>query len=243
MKRQYPAFPEEAFESAEGRIYPLFSSYGEAGQKFVKPLACLSCWDHYRAIDFGAVDPFVCLWACVVPADPPGLTVDPSCENLIREMLAYSYDSNGSPKDRDNHAPDALRYLITSAGLDHKEKHLHVYRELYMPNSVKQGFDVAGLARRVKELSGTQRFKLTVADRSRPDSILTLNLNDVRAVAASTLSDHSASEIVEGVSRVNALIVATARPAHESAPPPKPERPKPPRLDFRVREGQVAAYG
>ena len=86
MKREYPSSAEEAFESAEGRVYPLFIR----SDKFIQPRTIHEDWKKFRAIDFGGVDPFVCLWGCCIPGDGPGLTVDPSCDNLIRELLAYS---------------------------------------------------------------------------------------------------------------------------------------------------------
>lgn len=51
----------------------------------------------------------------VLPDGMPRLTVDPSCENLIREMETYQWKPN-KPKDEPvkahDHACDALRYLV-----------------------------------------------------------------------------------------------------------------------------------
>lgn len=40
------------------------------------------------------------------------LKIHRSCVNLIRECGCYSYDKDGKPADADNHACDALRYLV-----------------------------------------------------------------------------------------------------------------------------------
>jgi len=56
----------------------------------------------------------------VLPDGRPRLTVDPSCENLIREMETYQWKPN-KPKDEPvkahDHACDALRYLIARLDL------------------------------------------------------------------------------------------------------------------------------
>jgi len=276
MRREYPLIAEEAFEAAEGRVYPLFSAYGEAGGRFMRrlftpekvgetvkgeveegakalalqspvlplpvssspcfPASVVSEWKHYRAIDFGAVDPFVCLWACVVPGDPAGLTIDPSCAHTIREMLAYSYVEKDRPKDEDNHAPDALRYLIISPGPKGLNGHVHVYRELYVPDSTKKGLSLPRLADWIKELSGTQHFDLTVADRSRPDCILQLCQYGIRTVAPRVLSGGRGGELAQGIIRVNTLITATAKGDAACQPPALPgiTPPVPPRFSFNA---------
>jgi hypothetical protein len=243
MKREYPHFPEEAFEAAEGRVYPLFSDVGEMGKKFVRSISILPTWKHYRGIDFGAVDPFVCLWACVVPGEPPGLTIDPRCTNTIRELLSYRYNDKSYPRDEDNHAPDALRYLIISAPSQGLTGHVHVYRELYVEKSVDHGLSVIDLAQRIGVMSGGQRFVGTYADRSRPDSILILQRQGIPTKSARALSGGRGSEIAQGIVRVNNLINATATSGEKTAAPPAPKPPKPPpRMDFTVREARPAVF-
>ena len=62
MKREYPATVEEAWESAEGRIYPLFTRSPEFLRKFdVHP-----DWPKFRGVDWGGKNPFVCLWVCEI---------------------------------------------------------------------------------------------------------------------------------------------------------------------------------
>ncbi len=51
----------------------------------------------------------------------PSLTIDPGCPNLIREMIGYHWregtetkDPRDEPEKKDDHGPDALRYLLYS---------------------------------------------------------------------------------------------------------------------------------
>ena len=204
MKRNYPRTPEEAFEAAHGRVYALFVET----PKFVRAIQTHEAWPRYRALDWGGVDPFVCLWLCEVPGDPPGLTVAPACPHTIEELLAYSYDRHGVPEDRNNHCPDALRYAVTTLGL---RGHVHVYRELYVPDSAAHGLALTDLARRVRGMTGAEGVRRTVADRSRPDSITQFCQCDVPTIAARALRGGQAGEIEQGIERVRALLASTAR--------------------------------
>jgi len=76
-----------------------------------------------------------------------------------------------------------------------------------------------------------------VADRSRPDSIVTLSRNDVRTVPSHVLSDFPGTEVEEGIARVNALINATAKDGPSPAWLTQPNPPKrPPPMNFRSQE-------
>ena len=211
MKREYPSSPAEAFESAQGRVYPMFTVYPPAGEKFIQRLRREESWTHYRAIDFGGVDPFVCLWGCVVPHESPRLTIDPSCTNLIREMLAYSYDENERPRDIHNHTCDALRYMVVSAGANGINGHLHIYRELYVPDSAAKGLSLPDLAHQIMNASGSEEYVQTFADRSRPDSIVLLCQMTVSTVPHRTLSGGRHGEIEQGIARVTNLVVGTSQ--------------------------------
>ena len=218
MKREYPSSAEEAFESAEGRVYPLFIR----SEKFIQPRAVEPLWTRYRAIDFGGIDPFVCLWGAVIPGDGPSLTVDPSCENLIREMLAYSYDAHGAPTDKHNHACDALRYLISTPPI---AGHLHIYREMYIPNSAARGMSLDDLRDKILLLSGDENYKATICDAARPDLIAHLSKRDILPSRPyrSLAGNNKQGDIAQGIVYVNQLIVGTAKNT-----PPRPE-PKPQR--------------
>lgn len=223
MVRQYPRTPEEAFSHAEGRVYPRFTEtrhvgrYGPNGVWLAGPESVSatpeinSAWKCYRAIDWGGVDPFVTLFGCIIPGDGPGLTVDPSCRNLVREMLSYRRRENSEMiLDKDNHACDALRYLIVTFNI---QAHLHIYRELYIPRSAEQGLGIPQLAEQIITLSGNDQFVGTVADRSRTDLIMMMGTHLEEPVLPHTTPgghrDRLRHEIEEGIHRVNVLIVGT----------------------------------
>lgn len=219
MPREYPANPEEAFQAASGRVYPLFTNYGEMGKRFVRRIAVHPDWPKYRGIDWGGVDPFVCLWACVVPGDPMGLTIDPDCTALIDEFLAYSRDDKGAPADKHNHNLDALRYIVVTAEV---AGHLHFYRALSIPDSAAKGFALPDLARRIVDMSAGEEYALTVADRSRPDSIQLVRQLGIRAVPQRSMpAKGRAGEIEQGIVRVNALVAGTAKGNLANAIPTK----------------------
>jgi len=155
MPREYPDSPAEAFLYAEGRCFPSFDP-----QKHVRTWSDLPYQkpdaDLYRAIDFGAVSAFVCLWLAHWRSAPPGFSVDPDCPNSIREILGYHYEPVGKsgrdkPVKLDDHVPDALRYLVVQYCL---EGHLHLYRELYIENSAaSRRTDLSDIAD-IQRLSG-----------------------------------------------------------------------------------------
>lgn len=203
MKREYPATPEEAFESAEGRVYPLFVR----NDKCIREIEVHPDWPKYRGIDFGGADPFVCLWGCIVKGNGPALTVDKSCTNLIRELLAYSWSTTGDyPEDAQNHANDCLRYIVTTFDV---RGHLHIYRELYEPDSASRGLSLPVLAERIKHYSEGEEYAGSVADRSRPDSILELRNLGIPCTGQKHLSGGQKPEIVQGIVKVNSLVVGT----------------------------------
>ncbi|MCZ7645283.1 MAG: hypothetical protein M5U26_08365 [Planctomycetota bacterium] len=206
FKREYPATVEEAWEAAEGRVYPLFA----LDERFVRRFKLEPDWPRWRGIDWGGVDPFVCLWAAEIPGAGAGLTVDPACRELLRELIAYRFGENDQPLDEDNHGPDALRYLVVSAKRDGLRGHVHVYRELYVKNSAASGLSPADLAARVKLLSTGERFERSYADRSRPDSILLFSQCGVPTLPHRHLKGPRGGEIIQGIARVAALVKATA---------------------------------
>ena len=205
VKREYPETPEEAFEAAQGRVYPLFSE----NEKFIRSIKIDPDWPKWRMIDWGGVDPFVCLWAVEIPGDPAGLTIAPECPNLIREMLDYSRDDGGAPLDADNHAPDALRYGVVTFGL---RGHVHIYREIYEAESAARGLTITELGRRIFLSSLGEQIKSTTADRSRPDSILLFSRLGIKPIRGHRKpSGGNEREIEQGVELLNALVAGTAK--------------------------------
>lgn len=210
MAHEYPETWEEAFLGAQGRVYPLFMN--KAPYIHTMTNEEFKAGRHlYRAVDWGGTDAFVCLWGIYTPG-PSRLTVDPSCKNLIREMLAYKRDETTSkPVDADNHAPDCLRYMVISNGKDGVRGWLHIYREMYIPNSAQKGLSPVDLAGRIKLMSGNEVFEKSVGDRTRPDSLLLFNQLGIPITKARQLkSVGSKSEIEQGIDRVNVLVVGTS---------------------------------
>lgn len=230
MPREYPETVEEAFTIATGRIYPTFRRtrhvlrFGPDCGRFKDGDSDLpdaptipDDWPRWRGVDWGGRDPFVCLWMVQVPNIGVGLSVDPSCQHLIREMMAYRYKpSSGWIEDRDNHGPDALRYVIVTCNL---HGHIHVYRELYVPDHVEMDLAEPQLADMVADLSRGESIQMTVCDRSRPSGILILRQHlerrsgQMERVVGNTKphgeSSRTRQEVEEGIARVNTLIIGT----------------------------------
>jgi hypothetical protein len=156
MRREFPETPQEAFEAAGGRVFPNFrrKMWPEGHLHHFEPADLSPRWPRYRGIDWGeTVSAFVCLWVVEIPSDRPMLTIDPSCENLIGEMLAYSYkeDVPDEVEEKYDHGPDALRYIVASYGL---MAWVHVYRELYVYEAVAKGHTSQTLCAMIKRMSG-----------------------------------------------------------------------------------------
>lgn len=228
-KREYPDTPSDAFEYAEGRCFPAF-----------RPETHVRIWEDlpyrkneaelYRCVDFGHSAPFACCWLAHWPAAKPGFTVEPDCPNTIKEFLAYHYDSGKSARrdrpamNQADHTCDALRYLIVSYGL---EGHVHIYRELYVPNSAASGRTDLDDIRDIHTMSGwieaaphevvrfkpgdhAERFIATVTDPSLGKTIILYNDNDIDCHGYVRPIDMTvSSQIVDGIRTVNLLIDGT----------------------------------
>lgn len=228
VKQEYPNDPAEAWEYAKGRVYPLFTRERCIGEVVIPHHA-----ERYRAIDWGQTDsPFVCLWLAHVKG-PPGLIVSPQCPNTIREMLAYRWDEQrpNEPYDADDHCPDAIRYAIITYGLTGL---VYVYRELYLPNSVAEGWSFLKEVTKIHEMSGwslappemkrkwipqgraAEQYKGSVADRAWPLMIREFCLQEIPLIGHKPIRgrkgdtgrqiDTPLREVQEGIRRVNLLI-------------------------------------
>lgn len=150
VKQEYPETPEEAFEYATGRIYPLFTRERCVGRIEVP-------WDtvRFRAIDWGGGPSAHAILWCAYFLGKPGLIVSPDCPETIREMLGYRWDPDkvDKPVKRDDHCADALRYLVTTArgGLTGL---VYVYRELYIRDALSSGVTPLKLIEKVHAMSG-----------------------------------------------------------------------------------------
>ncbi len=233
FKREFPITLEECFEAAAGRVHPEFSR-----ETHVRALNWTKDQElgRYRAIDWGGRDPFVCLWL-VHLAGPPGLSVDPGCESLCKELFAYRRDPDSHEPIHDaSHGPCALRYAVTTFYLTH---HVHIYREFYEPHHSFGGRNLLELAEHVHSTSDWlevaphvwecgawgETFTGGVADRSRPDSIQLFNAHGFDLIGQVNLNTrkagHSAqhkTEVEQGIDRVNELVLATV-PIDQPAKP------------------------
>ena len=209
VKREYPATEEEAWDSPKGRCFPSFSrethllTIQDIGHNDILPE-----WDHYRAIDWGGADPFVCLFACVIPGEI-GFSIDPSCTHSIADFIAWRRDDHtGQPLNKNKHACDALRYMCTTYELN---GHLHVYREIYIPNHAEKGIDLVMLAKMVKEEIPDMEFSGTCADRSSPSAIKLFSNHGIltRPYKKASRKGGRNPEIESGIRKVNVFMVGS----------------------------------
>lgn len=215
--QEFPSTPEEAFQCADGKVFPMLSEARHDRRiEAVRLLA--SGHRFYRGIDWGAVDPFVCLWAAHLPGEP-GFSIDRvACPNTWREMTSYAYDPNGRPYDRDNHTCDVVRYICSHYNLG---GHLHIYMELYVPDSAKHGLSVLDHAARIKRMGAGFPCHGTVADRAQPGNIMLISQQGVYAEPNRVPERKSdRGEILDGIGRLHALMIASTPLSYP--PPPQP---------------------
>ncbi len=232
MPRNYPATADEAFQQAEGRVYPTFHLGTHVGRVLPdgnlvaetdQPLWVPDHWSKWRAVDWGGREPFVCLWVSRISKEGVRLTVDPACEKTIGEFMAYRYKPHTDYfEDRNNHALDALRYIIETMSLT--KGHYHIYRELYLPNTADQGLELSDLSAMIRDLTGDEQISMTVADRSQPLSINAFQLHKIPCMANQHYLKEGSTRrglITQGVRMVNTLLVGTGEflPARVRATP------------------------
>ena len=227
VKQEYPETPEEAFEYAAGRVFPLFTRDRCIGDVPIPDTAL-----RYRAIDWGETkSAYVVLWIAHIPG-PPGFLVSPRCPNTIREFLAYRWDDEkpGRPLKRDDHCPDAVRYAVVTWSLTGL---VYVYREVYRTDSLAKGWNPMLEIEEIHQESGWLRaqpgdgvlwrpsrggelYEGTVADPSWGKAIAQLRANQIPCVPAKriklkvrkgqSVTDTPLNEKLEGIRAVSALI-------------------------------------
>ena len=227
MKQEHPDNPQEAWEFASGRVYPLFTRNHCIGD-----IDCPLNTERYRSIDWGqTTSAHVCLWIAHVPG-PPGLLVSPACPNTIREFFAYRWDEDkpDEPMKKDDHCPDAVRYAITTFNLTGL---VYIYREIYVLDSVEKGWNIMSEIEAIHRASGwepapedhratwwrgpiSEAYEGTVADRSWSKAIATYCANDIpcrghrilqrKEVTGKLLTDRPLTEKLEGIRAVASLI-------------------------------------
>lgn len=250
MRREFPRTPEEAFEASGGRVYPMFRR-----RYHVRQVELKRNWPMFRGIDWGEnIGAFVCLWACEIPSAEPKLTVDPSCIHTIREMLAYSYKEDAPddvPEKRDDHCPDALRYLVATFNLT---QWVHVYREFYISRATARGYTAQTLIAGVKErsgweltdrarnywrpMAGVEHYEGTVYDRAKPMLENELLAYDIEGMGHMRPGDEPmprSEEVRAGIVLLNKLVVGAL--PNEAWGFDGDRREKPPRPDAFVGAG------
>lgn len=229
IKQEYPDNPQEAWEHAAGRVFPLFTRERNVGDMEVPFDA-----DRYRGIDWGMTkSAHVVLWVAHFPGEP-GLLISPKCRNTIREFLGYIWDEARPehPVKKDDHTIDALRYIVTTYNLTGT---VYVYREIYRTDSVQKGWNPAMEAAEIHEASGWveappesrarwrrgregEEYIGTVADRSWTKMIELFNSWDIPCEPHSIFrsvkgtdgkTDSPRQEKLEGLRMLSALIDAS----------------------------------
>lgn len=205
FKQEFPATPDEAFQVATGLIFPMLSR--ATHERRIDPIELRRDFDLYRGIDWGGAHPFVCLWVAHRPG-PSAFSIDVmECMQSWEQLVGWSRGANGRPHPLNDDACDALRYVITTFKLN---GHVHVYRELFVPNSAQLGMSEVDLALRINKLSETEIYVSGVADRSRPNSIVLFNQHGVPCVAAERPRTTVQGEIEDGLAVMQALMMGTA---------------------------------
>lgn len=113
FRQEYPATEKEAFETPSGVIYPMLSEAKHAKAYDLEELL-RDGYRVYRGIDFGGVDPFVCVWIAH-KRGRPGFTVDiRDCPNAWRELTKYHWNANKQPADVDDHTCFAAGTMVAT---------------------------------------------------------------------------------------------------------------------------------
>lgn len=238
VKREFPNTPQEAFEFAAGRIYPAFSREHSVGDIEIPESA-----ERYRAIDWsGGVSAHVVLWAAHIPQAKPALLVSPDCPETIRELLGYRWEEKkvDRPVKVDDHACDALRYLLTTFPLSGL---VYIYKEVYTVTPFSDGWTPLSLAAQIHLESGWEKappdvkaewvrgrnghaFECTVADRTGEYAIRMFNAWDIPTVPQKRFkapavtdgqTDNTAEEVIDGIRHVSNFIDGT-RELSKTAP-------------------------
>ncbi len=166
FKREYPSILSDCFSAMEGRVYPTFRESKHCGTLDLKPYIEWMAtkgnnWDTMglmRGVDVGYSigHAFVTLWVAFDNTKMPQLLVnrdDPGCAEFCKEMQLYTWHPKlDEPLKKNDHGPDCLRYLITSARL---RGLVYIYRAKYIWGLA----DIGGpeeAARIIHEMSGWQ---------------------------------------------------------------------------------------
>lgn len=216
-RQEYPSNPDEAFQTRGGRVYAMLSR--ERHERIIEPGELRSGkWELYRGIDWGGAHPFVCLWVAHREG-ASGFSIDLlRCINTWDQLSRYQYLPTGKPAKVNDDTCDALRYIVSTFNLT---GHVHVYRELFMPDSAQRGLDELQLCNTVKAMSEGERYQGTVADRSRGNSINLFISHGVPCIPHNKPKVNVNGEIEDGIAVLNSLMagVVSITPERQEGDP------------------------
>ena len=207
FQQDYPLTHDEAFQVTEGKIFPMLRA--DIHGKSI-PLNELMGAELYRGIDWGGRHPFVCVWVAHRPGQP-SFTVDTqACPNIWKALTSWSYDikerGGAKPQEKHKDANDAIRYAVMGGTLT---GWVHVYREIYMPNSAYRGYSDLDLYELIERQSGSEQYTNTIADRSRPNTILMFSQRGMAIQGCAPPELTIAGEIDDGIAVMQALMQGT----------------------------------
>lgn len=219
--QEYPLVPDEAFQVAEGKIFPILKRERHDRRLSFDQLAP----DLYRGVDWGGRHAFVAVWVAHRDGQP-GFSIDAeACPNIWQCFSSWSRDEKGKPQEKWKDGVDAVRYVVMQFNLT---GWVHVYREMYIPNSAHRGLSELDLAQMVLKQSGREPVISTVADRSRPNSIILFTQQGVPTCAMQTPGTSVAGEIEDGIAVLVALMQGNV--------PFEPPKPAETRLQQALRQ-------
>lgn len=217
FKQEFPATPEEAFQMPTGKIYPMLAK-DKHDRNLELGTLIDSGYNLYRGIDWGGVDPFVCLWIAHKTGEPGFSVHVKACPNTWRELTGYPWTESGRPADRNNHTCDTIRYLCSHFDLS---GHIHVYREMYIPHAAAHGLSILNHARDILRISAGEPIIGTVADRSQPGSITLMTQQGLPCEPNRVPNSMSQrGEVIDGINLLQALMFADVPVVYP--PPPEP---------------------
>lgn len=217
FKQEFPSTPDEAFQVAEGRIFPMLDMRKHNLRIGADELLGA---DRYRGVDWGGSNPFCCLWLAHWPNKPTALTIDAAaCPNTWNSFFKWTRDDHGKPDEKNKHAIDCCRYPVTTMYL---RGHVHIYRELYAPNHTSYGEGESDLAVKIMQMTMGEKILATIGDRTRPNSILEFTKLGIPTMPNPTPKTTTFGEVEDGIALLSSMLFATVSLRPEQLAPPDP---------------------
>lgn len=210
-KQEFPSTPEEAFQVATGKIFPMLRR-----EKHDRQIEDLTGWELYRGVDWGGAHPFVCAWVAHKPG-VPGFSIDGhACPNTWKQFAEWKRDVQGRPHALGDDAVDAVRYVVMEWLLT---GWVHVYRELFIRDTAMRGLSLLNIGETIKQMSLAEQYIGTVCDRSQPNNVNLFNQRGIPAMSHRKPSTVRLSELEDGIAYLHTLLVADV-PLIDPDPPP-----------------------